>query len=324
MAGRGRRSRPAGPGRRVAAAERGRHARGRPPDHRQGEERGRAGRERAVGVEQRRREQARPGGDLGHRRLGGGALDRSRAAAVDEPQRRDGAHGRHHGGAAGGQLARRGALHRPQGGAQHRVAGRAVADAGDLRLVHQQPVQLQPGPGGDRARQVRGLLGRAQRRALGADPHPAAERPPAGVDVDAHAHRPAPGRDQVELLAAVDHHGDPVTRGAVRQLPQRRAIHGRVRDHHVVGAGRGQPQRLRQREREDPLESRAQRAVGERPAADRFRRQPHRRSAGAAQQIGGVGVERVEVDDRERRIEVRGGGVQGVQQGVHAIRRALR
>ena len=206
-----------------------------------------------------------------------------------------------------------------------RVAGRAVADAGDLRLVHQQSVQRESGPGDDRARQVRGLLRRVQRRALGADPHPAAERPPAGVDVDAHAHRPAAVRDQVELLAAVDHQRDPVTRGALRKLPQRRAIHGRVRDHHVVGARLGQPQRLRQREREDPLESRAQRAVGERPAADRLGRQPHRRSAArAAQQIGGVGVERVEVDDRERRIEVRGGGVQGVQQGVHAICRALR
>jgi hypothetical protein len=41
-----------------------------------------------------------------------------------------------------------------------------------------------------------------------------------------------------------------------------------------------------------------------------LRRQAQRHAAGAPQQVGEIGVEGVEVDDREGRVECRGGGVE--------------
>jgi hypothetical protein len=72
----------------------------------------------------------------------------------------------------------------------------------------------------------------------------------------------------------------------------------------------GQPQRLRQREREDALQARPHRAVDQRPDADGLGGQAHRRRSRPGEQLGGVRVECVELDDRERRVEVRGGGVE--------------
>ena len=85
---------------------------------------------------------------------------------------------------------------------------------------------------------------------------------------------------------------------------------------YILVAVAGQPQRLGQREGQDPLQPGAQRAVDQRPHPHGLRRQPDRLAARAPQQVGGVGVERVEVDDRERRIEPRGGGVQAGEVGV--------
>ena len=79
-------------GRDVAAAQRRRDLRRRLAHDRQREERRGPRLERAVGVEQRRPEQPGAGRHLRHRRLGRRALDRAGTAAVDEPQRRDGAH----------------------------------------------------------------------------------------------------------------------------------------------------------------------------------------------------------------------------------------
>ena len=127
----------------VAAAEHRRHLRGRPPHDRQREQRRGARRERPVGVEQRRREEPGARRDLGHRGLGGGALDRARAAAVDEAQRRDRADRGDDLGAPRGQLARRGGLHRGDRRARERAepARRPVAEPGDVRLVAHQPVE---------------------------------------------------------------------------------------------------------------------------------------------------------------------------------------
>jgi hypothetical protein len=55
---------------------------------------------------------------------------------------------------------------------------------------------------------------------------------------------------------------------------------------------------------------------GELPAAHRLRRQPHRLARPASQQVRRVGVEGVEIHDRERRVEVGGGGVQALLQGL--------
>ncbi len=110
-----------GAGGRVAAAERGRHARRGPAHDREREERGGTRGEGAVGVEQGGGEQPGARCDLGDGRLGRGLLDRAGAAAVDVPQRRDLLDRLHDGGAAIGQLARRGALHAPDRGAQQSI-----------------------------------------------------------------------------------------------------------------------------------------------------------------------------------------------------------
>ena len=68
----------------------------------------------------------------------------------------------------------------------------------------------------------------------------------------------------------------------------------------------GQPQRLAQGEGEDPLQPCVERALDQRAAADGLRGQPDRRPVRAPQQVGGVAVEGVEVDDREWRIEIGG------------------
>ena len=68
-----------------------------------------------------------------------------------------------------------------------------------------------------------------------------------------------------------------------------------------------QPQRLGQRERHDAARSpaRAEHVGEQRPAAHRLARHPDRLAARAAHEVGRVRVERVEVDERERRVEVR-------------------
>jgi hypothetical protein len=107
------------------------------------------------------------------------------------------------------------------------------------------------------------------------------------------------------VLEAVDHDGDAPAGVRAGQLPQRRAVDRGIGDDEVVVAVAGQPQRLREREGEDAAQARAERAVDQGAAPDRLRRQPYRGAGGAAQQVGRVGVERVQIDDRERRIQVR-------------------
>ncbi len=68
----------------------------------------------------------------------------------------------------------------------------------------------------------------------------------------------------------------------------------------------GQPQRLGQREGEDPLEPRVERAIDQRATADGLRGEPDRRPVRAAQQVGGIAVKGIEVDDGEWRIKMGG------------------
>ncbi len=120
------------PGGQVAATEDGRDATHRAPDHREAEKGGRLELERAVVVEQRRRVEARAGGELGDDPGGPGAREAPGTAAVDEVEPAVG----------GGDLAHRGddpgqprvdvalgpRLHRTDRGAAHRAAWDPVAD----------------------------------------------------------------------------------------------------------------------------------------------------------------------------------------------------
>jgi hypothetical protein len=122
-----------------------------------------------------------------------------------------------------------------------------------VRLVAHQPVEHELRAGDDRPRERRGVLRRVQGRAADADAHPPTERPPAGIDVDAHPHRraraSAGGGDRVEVLRAVDHHRDALARRPGGQRLQGGAIDRRIGDHDVVVI-LGQPQRLRECERQ--------------------------------------------------------------------------
>jgi hypothetical protein len=110
------------------------------------------------------------------------------------------------------------------------------------------------------------------------------------------------------VLAAVDHQRDAVARRA-----QRRAVDRRIGDHHVLAA---QPLRLGEREGQQAAEPGAQRAVDQRAAANRLRRQADALAPGAPQQVARIGVEGLEIDHRERRLEVRCGGFKSGLQGV--------
>ena len=275
-----------GPGRGVAAAERGRHARGRPPDHRQREERGGPRRERAVGVEQRRRRagpsRRRPRSPPARRRC-------ARSIPVPPPlTNRSGATAR----TAATTAARRAASSRAEARC---IAAQGGAAAAGCRAAGRRRRRSAP-----RTSSARPAPARAARRSRAPAPRPARACAAASAwRRSARGRRAATsrrrrrctrapgrrarGRDQVELLAAVDHHGDPLARGAVRQLAQRRAIDGRVGDHHVVAPCPGQPQRLGQREREDARAgrrpARGRRAPGSAPTSTPAARACRRRGA---------------------------------------------
>jgi hypothetical protein len=81
-------------------------------------------------------------------------------------------------------------------------------------------------------------------------------------------------------------------------------------DDEVLPAQARQPQRLGQREAQHAAEAGGQRALLERPDAQRLGGQAQRHAARPAHQVGRVGVERVKVDDGEGRLEPRCGAVQ--------------
>ena len=139
----------------------------------------------------------------------------------------------------------------------------SVADAGDLALVGHQPDEPGAGPLVDLLGHPPRPRGIVDRRALRPDPrHAPAERPPAGVDVEADAHlrRPAADRalDQVEVRAVVDHqHRRARGRlgGEAGDLADRAAVDRRVGDDEVLEALAGELERLGDGEREHAAEA---------------------------------------------------------------------
>jgi hypothetical protein len=204
------------------------------------------------------------------------------------------------------QLGVRAGLDRPDRQPAHRPAGRTVAEPGDLRLVTHQPDEREAAPGGDGRGQRARRRGTVHRRAAHADVHPT--RLPGAVQVDAHPDRwAAAGRHdvvhEIELLHGVHHDRDRGARGRIGREPRDgRAVRGRVTHHRVRGDPvADQPQRLRQGVREDaapagPGEHPAQRGA----AAHRLARDPQRLAGGVGGHRVGIGVERGDVDDRDR------------------------
>ena len=99
-------------------------------------------REAAVVVEEGGSVEARAGGDLGHRVLGGGQLEAAGAAAVDDLQLGELAHRGDDRRPPLGQLGGGAPLHEADRGAAQAPPRRPVADPGDLALVGHQRDQL--------------------------------------------------------------------------------------------------------------------------------------------------------------------------------------
>ena len=212
-----------------------------------------------------------------------------------------------------GELGGRAPLHEPDRPAAQAPARRLVADPGDLALVGHQRGEVELRAPVDLLRKGDRLLDGVDRGALRPRLDPAAEGPPARVDVDADPDRSRPGAenrlDRVEVLDAVDHHDRRlagVGGGAQRQLAEGAGVRGRVGEQQVLVAVLGEPERLRQGEGhqpgealvggEDPLEDGA--------AAHRLARDPDRLRPGAPQHLLRVRAHRIEVDERERRLHL--------------------
>jgi hypothetical protein len=204
-------------------------------------------------------------------------------------------------------------LHEADRGPAQASSGRLVAHAGDLTLVGHQRGKLELGPAVDFLGERDGLLDRMHGRALRAGLDPAAQRPPARVDVDADPDRGGAGPehrlDRVEVLVAVDHHdwrSRRVGYRAQRQLAQRPGVGGRVGQQQVLEPLLGKPERLRQGEGHQPGKAgvAAQDAFGQRPAAQRLARHPDRLATCATQHLSPVGRHRIEVDEGKRRLHL--------------------
>ena len=210
-------------------------------------------------------------------------------------------------------LLHRGALHGAHGDVLQAVARGVVADARDLSLVGHQPDKEHAVAAVDLEGKGLRLRGRPHRRALGPDLDPPTERPPAGVDVDRHPDRrrplPGGGLDQVEVLGGVDHQHRRrlgLGLGEVGERANRLRVGRRVGADQVLEPLRCQPERLGGREGEEPAKAIAEleHPPHDRHRAHRLRRHPHRLARGHRHHVAGVGLERVEVDEREGRLEV--------------------
>jgi hypothetical protein len=132
-----------------------------------------------------------------------------------------------------------------------------------------------------------------------------------GVEVDGHAYGGGRGADrgldQRQPLSAVDHQGDPRELLLIlRESGERGSVGGRVADHDVV-VSLGQPQRLEQREGQDPLVSLAgEHPVDQRPAAYGLAGHSDRGAGGTAHEVVGVGVERLQVHGPDGTVETGG------------------
>ncbi len=184
-----------------------------------------------------------------------------------------------------------------------------------MALVRHQPDQPEAGPAGDGPGQLGQLGGGAQRRAQGPDPDPAAEHAQRGVQLQTDPdllRAPGPRRvDEFQLCVVVHHHGH--GGGPLRvpgQFREGRAVGRRIGQQDVLETGPRQPQRLREREGHDPGES----GTGQHPlqqgaAAHRFARHPDGLPGRTPDEVVGVGVERLQIDDGDRGVEMGGGPV---------------
>ena len=240
----------------------------------------------------------------------------ARAAAVDEAQRRDGPHRGDDRGAPArpAPAPRRPAWRAPP---RRRAAGPGgrSPDPGDLRLVGHQAVDDEAARE-RRPRQRGRRRGRAHRRAAGADRGP---RPPSGrqpASTSRHTRPPGGAASRWASQSAISVIGRPAAAASARR------VRGRIADHDVLDPVLVEPQRLGQREREHAAEARRRgRAPTSAAAAHGLRGEAHRLPRRQPEQRRRVGVERVEVDDGERRLErarwrVQRGGV-GKGSGVH-------
>ena len=211
-----------------------------------------------------------------------------------------------------GQLGGGAALHEADRGPAQPPARRPVADPGDLPLVGHQRDQLDLRAPPDLLRQGDRLLHRVDRGALRPDLDPPAQRPPAGVDVDADPHRRGAGPqhrlDRVQVLGAVDHHDRRPRRvgdRAQRQLPESAGVDGRVGEQQVLEPMLGKPEGLRQGEGQQAGEAlvAAKDPLQQRPAAHGLAGDPDRLARRSRQHRVRVAPHRVEVDEGERRLD---------------------
>ncbi len=227
-------------------------------------------------------------------------------------------------GAAGGQLAGGARLQRADRERAQRTAAGGVAEAGDVRLVGHDPDERQLLAREDRAGERDGLRGGVDGRALGADDDAPAERAIAGVEVDAHADRryraPAQANSGSIRSSWATSSTITVTRARGSSAPSRassrraRAVGGGVGDDDVLELMPREPDRLGQRERERAREPLAgEHARLQRAAAHRLAREADRPVGGAAFEVGGVGPQRVEIDERERWVEIGRGAFEALQ-----------
>ncbi|GAA2891064.1 hypothetical protein GCM10020220_096540 [Nonomuraea rubra] len=247
--------------------------------------------------------------------LARGELHGAGAAAVDELEVGELPYGVHDAAAAQDELAGGQGLHEPDEAGAGGVRGRGVADAGDLRLVRQQPHQPEAGPLGDVGGQVGGLVRLADGGAQGT--HPAAEGDVGGVEVEAEpqlgarVHRGHGGFQVVEVGGRVDGHGDLRGGARVRRQGGQRLPVGRGVGHEDVGDAAGrQPERLGERVRHDAAEAvHGQDVFEQGAAADGLAGDPDRLARGPAYEVCRVGPHGGEVDDRERWFQGRCGAV---------------
>ena len=106
--------------------------------------------------------------------------------------------------------------------------------------------------------------------------------------------------------------------GQLDQLAHRLGVGGRVGDHDVVESLPGQVERLRQGEGEDAAESRVQveDPPQDRDRPDRLRRDPDRQPARLGEHRGCVRAQRVQVDEREGRLDRLEDRLVAIAQGV--------
>ena len=237
---------------------------------------------------------------------GSAALEADRAGPAGVDQRQlvtdGGLDGVHDGGAADGQVPDREPLDRTD-------RRRGVGQPGHLRLVEHDAHDVDAGPAGDHRSERAGVGGGVHRRspdtqvcAEGTDPHLQGR-----VDVEAEAQRAAvrvrgPG-GELDLRRVVDHEGDGAGGDRVGgEVVERGGVDAGVAQQDVVDPLRDQPECLAHGvahdsgepgSREDPLE--------DVPDADGLAGHADRRPGGPVDEVGGVRVEGVEVDDGQGR-----------------------